>query len=300
MSTHPDISFEQMKAFRAVAEKLSFSEAAKSLFRTQSAISIQVSKLEDNLDQKLFHRSTKHIEMTPAGEILLRYVERIFETVQEAQAAIRDIDQQVKGLLVISTSDTTACYRLPKIFQEYQQRYPDVDINIQNHTSPQTIEKVANNSVDIGIATIRNLPAHVSSKPLFQRKDVLICHPDHPLANRSEVMLKDLERYPMVLLDNKCSSRRLLDSYCEQAKVRLDISMELSSIEVVKSLVRINTGISIVPQISVLEDIRSRLLKAVEVRDIERQEKVQTGPIYSNTRYMSNATKAFLKLLEEY
>lgn len=289
-----------MKAFHAVADKLSFSAAAASLFRTQSAVSIQVSRLEQNLDQRLFHRSTKHIEITQAGEILLSYVNRVFETMQEAQAALGDIDNDVKGRLTISTSDTTACYLLPEIFQDYQQRYPLVEIIIQNNTSPRTIEKVANNEVDLGIATIKNLPQHVSSKSLFRRKDILICHPGHVLANRSELMLKDLENYQFVLLDNNCSSRRLLDEYLAQAMVNLNIAMELSSIEVVKSLVKINTGISIVPEVSVLQDIQSGLLKGILITDIENEPSVQTGPIYNKTRYISNATKAFLKLLEEY
>jgi len=298
MPLNPDISFEQMKAFRAVAERGSFSAAATTLFRTQSAISIQVARLEHNLDQKLFYRSTKVVELTPAGIILQGYVNRIFDTVQEARAAMGDMDNVVKGRLVISTSDTTACYRLPLLFQEFQQRYPLVELLIQNHTSPQTIDKVLNREVDIGIATIRKMPAQLVSKPLFRRQDILICHPQHKLAHRADVLLKDLENYPVVLLDDKCSSRRLLDDYCTEAKVNLNIAMELSSIEVVKALVKIDTGISIVPEISVRADIEQGLLAGIAVADIAQQRAVQTGPIYHSARYLSKAAQAFLQLLE--
>ncbi|MFT5577496.1 MAG: DNA-binding transcriptional LysR family regulator [Paraglaciecola psychrophila] len=298
MPLYPDISFEQMKAFRAVAERGSFSAAAKTLFRTQSAISIQVARLEKNIDQRLFHRSTKSVELTPAGDILLDYVNRIFDTVQEARAAMGDLDNVVQGRLVIATSDTTACYRLPQLLQEFQQHYPLVELLIQNHTSPQTIEKVLSRDVDIGIATIRDVPSQLICKPLYQRQDILICHPQHMLAKCGDIALKKMEKYPALLLDQQCSSRRLLDDYCVKAKVRLNIAMELSSIEVIKTLVKIDTGISIVPEISVRTDIEQGLLAGVAIADITQQPGVQIGTVYHSRRYLSKAAQAFMLLLE--
>jgi DNA-binding transcriptional LysR family regulator len=298
MPLYPDISFEQIKAFHAVAQRGSFSAAGKTLLRTQSAISIQVSRLEKNIGQKLFQRSTKSVELTPAGDIFLNYVNRIFDTVLEARNAMGDMDYVVKGRLIISTSDTTACYRLGGLLREFQQSYPLVELQIQNHTSPRTIEKVLSRDVDIGIATIRNMPTQLVCKPLFPRRDILICHPQHRLASCGGVGLKDLQGYAMVLLDEKSSSRRLLDDYCAQAEVSLDIAMELSSIEVVKALVKIDTGISIVPEISVRGDIEGGLLAGIAIADIAQQPPVQIGPIYHSRRYLSKAAQAFLLLLE--
>ncbi len=91
-----------------------------------------------------------------------------------------------------------------------------------------SIEMVMQNEVDIGIATLSYLKPGLEAIPLFSRYDVVICHPDHALAERKEVFLKDLEQYMCILLDQNCSSRRILDEFCRTFKVKLPISMQLS------------------------------------------------------------------------
>lgn len=291
----PDISIEQLKAFVAVAELKSFSLAAKQLFRTQSAVSVQVSNLEILLDCQLFARANKTITLTDAGEVFLSYADKVFLNLNHAAQAVADLKTKVSGRLVISTSDTTACYRMPILIQRYRRTYPEVEIIIKNATSLDTVEIIKSGGADLGVATLRNLPQGLDSRPLYQRGDCLICHPEHKLAKRRSVLLKDLEAYPMVLLDKNCASRRILDAACEQSKVNLEVSMELSSIEVVKSLVKINSGISIVPKVSVQNDVKQGLLKTLSIEDFNRKQ-AHIGLIYQQGRYQNSATQAFIKM----
>jgi len=263
-----NVTFEQLNAFHAVAKHGSFSKAGELLFRTQSAVSIQIAKLEETLGQKLFHRTTKSVQLTDAGEIFMHYVDDIKRLLDEAEQELIDLEGMDRGRLSISTSDTTACYRLPNILQAYRTRYPGIEITIQNATSLKSIDQVLHGSVDMGIATLAYLKPGLEVVPLYSRSDVVICHPEHPLAGRKEILLKDLEQYVFVLLDKNCSSRRILDEACEKAKVKLQIAMELSSIEVVKSFVAINSGISIVPEVSIQDETAAGRLASIKIRDL--------------------------------
>lgn len=292
-----DITFEQLNAFQAVAKTLSFSKAAKLVYRTQSAVSIQILRLEDVIGQKLFHRTTKSIELTDAGRVFLKYATQIDDILKEAETELIDLKKMDKGKLTLSTSDTTACYRLPRILQSYKEKYPGIEIIVRNATSLKTIESVLNNEVDLGISTFKYLSPELETIPLFPRDDVVISHPDHPLAKRKRTYLKDLEQYPFILLDRNCSSRRILDEVCKEAGVQLNVAMELSSIEVVKQFVKINSGISIVPMISVEKEMTEQNLAAVQISDLNKADPIRMGIIYKKTRYLSLAAESFLDML---
>jgi len=294
-----DISTEQINAFHGVATTGSFSKAGEKIYRTQSAVSIQIARLEDSLGQKLFHRSTRQISLTDAGEIFLTYVDRIQRLLKEAEQELLDLQKMKRGKLVICTSDTTACYRLPTILQTYKKRYPGIEIVLRNATSLRTISLVSRNEVELGIATLSYLEAGLETIPLFNRSDVVICHPKHPLAFRKEIFLKDLEPYSCVLLDGNCSSRRILDDTCEKSRVNLKIAMELSSIEVVKSFVSIDAGVSIVPEVAIKKEIAEGKLASVKIREFKSTPKHAMGAIYRKDRYLSVAAREFLNMLEE-
>ena len=294
-----DMTFEQIKAFRTVAKHKSFSIAARELYRTQSAVSIQVANLEENIGQRLFHRTTKAVTLTEAGQIFLKCVKGIERIIDETEQELNDLHEMERGRLMISTSDTTACYRIPDILQEYREKYPKIEIIVRNSTSLKSIEMVMQGDVDFGIVTLSYLKPELEMVPLFSRSDVLICHPEHPLSGRKKVFLKDLEKYSMVLLDRNCASRRILDDACERAKVDLSIGMELSSIEVVKSFVAINAGISIAPEVSVREEVKSGKLKAIKIADFEGEKRKKMGVIYRRDRYLSIASRRFLEISKQ-
>ena len=104
----------------------------------------------------------------------------------------------------------------------------------------------------------------------------------------------------MILLDQNCSSRRIIDDLCERARVDLDITMELSSIEVIKRFVRIDAGLSIVPDIAIQEEVESGALSTVEISDFKEQPRHKVGVIYKEGRYLSRAARSFLEDLQAY
>lgn len=293
-----DISLEQIRAFKAVARTRSFSQAAELTFRSQSAVSSQIKNLEESLDEILFARSTRSLKLTNAGDIFLGYAEKILLLLDQSAQEIRDLKQEISGTLVISTSDTSASYRLPPLVKLFQERYPKIELIIRNDTSLRTLNAVETAEADLGIATIKALPNALSAFPIFTKSDCLICHPDHPLAKRKSVLLKDLEQHPILLLHSGSSTRREIDTACELAKVKLHVRMALSSIEVAKNLVQVNSGISIVPDVSVREEVRQGKLVTLAISDFQSSIK-EIGLVQHKTRYQSRASKAFVDLCLE-
>jgi DNA-binding transcriptional LysR family regulator len=294
-----DLPYDALRAFATVAEEKSFSRAGEKLLRSQSAISLKVAKLEECVGHRLLDRSTKRVALTEAGSVLLGYARQTEALLEQAAHELADLDGLERGRLVICASDTTGCYRLPAILKRYRARHPGIEIVIRNATSPRTIEALLAHEIDLGIVTLRQLDAGIEARPLFPRHDVLICHPDHRLARRRRILLKDLERYPFILLDERCSSRRLLDELCAASRARLEIKMELSSIEVIKRFVRIDAGLSVVPAMAVQEEIDGGQLASVEIADFERAARCDMGVVYKRDRYLSLAAQSFLDELEK-
>jgi DNA-binding transcriptional LysR family regulator len=294
------LPFEAMRTFGEVARLGSFSKAGEVLLRSQSAVSLQVAKLEEAVGRRLLDRTTKRVELTEAGSVLLGYLRQAETLLEQAGQELADLDRMERGRLVICASDTTGCYRLPGILQAYRERHPGIEIVIRNATSPRTIESVLAHEVDLGIVTLLDAHPGLEALPLFPRKDVLICHPSHKLARRRKILLKDLEQYPFILLDDRCSSRRILDDLCVEARAELPIRMELSSIEVIKRFVRIDAGLSVVPEMAVQEEIEAGHLGAVEIVDMSRAPKQHMGVVYKRGRYLTLAARSFLDALRVY
>lgn len=294
-----DLPYDALRAFVMVAEEQSFSRAGERLLRSQSAISLKVAKLEECVGHRLLDRSTKHVALTEAGSVLLAYARQTEALLEQAAHELADLDGLERGRLVICASDTTGCYRLPAILQRYRQRHPGIEIVIRNATSPRTIEALLAHEIDLGIVTLRKLNPGIEALPLFPRHDVLICHPEHALARRRRILLKDLERYPFILLDERCSSRRLLDDLCAGSRAQLSVAMELSSIEVIKRFVRIDAGLSVVPAMAVQEEVDAGQLAAVEIADFESAPAHDMGAVYKRDRYLSLAARSFLDELKD-
>src|SRR5207245_1430565 len=137
-----------------VARLRSFSRAAEQLFRTQPAISAQVRLLEQECGEKLFDRSGKKVQLTPAGEILKGYAERLLALQKEALQAIAELNQTPRGQLHIGANEATCLYVLPKTFARFKQLYPLVQISIYRNFSHKILQKVQEGQVDLGISLL--------------------------------------------------------------------------------------------------------------------------------------------------
>ena len=287
---------ERLIAFRAVAAEKSFSRAAEKIFRTQPAVSQAVRLLEEDIGERLFLRLGRTVELTQAGGILLEHVEEAFGSLDQARARIQALKELREGELTIATSDTTACYVLPPVLSEFRDRYPRVEVRILNRVSSVAAEQVARHEADIGVVTLPVSAPKLMSEPLVLREDVGICASGHALSERKRVTLADFVKHPLLLLDRGSNTRGFIDRQVEETGVAPNIAMELGSIEVIKKLVELGFGVSIVPRIAVRQDLERGTLSGVAV--FKRTECRTLGIVHPVKGMSSLAAQVFAEMLK--
>jgi len=292
-----DIETERLKAFVAVARERSFSRAAEKLFRTQPAVSQAVRLLEDEIGERLFVRRGRIVALTRAGRILLEHADAAFGTLAKAVAEIEALRELRTGEVTIAASDTTTCYFLPPILKVFRNAYPEVELRILNRPSPLAGEQVAAREADLGIVTLPLTNPRLASEALAVREDVAICGRDHPLARRRRISLADLAAYPLLLLDRGSNTRTFIDGQLRRGNMNPTVAMELGSIEVIKKLVQLGFGVSIVPRIAVEEEARRGHLHALRV--FPKREWRSLGVVYPSTGTESRAGREFVRILKE-
>ena len=289
------MDFERLNAFRAVAEEGSFSRAARKVYKTQPAVSQAIRALEDELGERLFLRLGRGVELTQAGRVLLEHTRQAFSALQRGRARIEALKELKTGLLTIGASDTTACYILPAALREFHARYPGIEIVISNRTSPVTLRHVLARQVDLGIVTLPVSDDGVVVLELIVREDVVICSPRAALAGRKRLRVRELAGHPLLLLDRGASTRSFIDRRLREAGVTPHVAMELGSIEVIKRMVELDFGISIVPRVAVAAEVARGDLREIQI--FPAKEARRLGAIHHRKGGLSPAAAEFLKLL---
>jgi DNA-binding transcriptional LysR family regulator len=292
-----NIDLEKLNVFLAVATEKSFSRAAVKLFRTQPAISQSIKLLEHEIGEPLFLRLGRTTELTPAGRVLLEHVEDAFGMLARGQARIQALKDLREGELTIAASDTTTCYMLPKTLASFRRRYPGVEVRILNRPSPIAAEQVATYVADVGIVTLPIDHPKLVSEALDVREDVAIVAAGHALARRRATTLVELARYPMILLDRGSNTRSFIDQQILASGAPARIAMEAGSIEVIKRLVELDFGVSIVPRIAVQHEVKNGALTALHL--FEKQDWRVTGIVYPRKGIANLAAETFVEMLKK-
>jgi len=287
---------QKLHVFLTVAKEKSFSKAAGILFRTQPAVSQAIRALEDELGEKLFLRLGRTNVLTQAGRILREHAEEAFDALERGRMRIKGLKELKEGELVISASDTTSYYILPRVLSLFREQYPGVEIRIRNRPSPVAVDQVAAHEADIGIVTLPISHPDLEAEPISDREDVAICASEHPLAQKPDVTFEDLLAYPLILLDTGSNTRSFIDQRLEEMKARPNIYMEIGNIQVIKKLVQLDFGVSVVPRISVMEEARQGILHFMSV--FERSEWRKLGVIFPRKGLYSPAAQVFVKMLK--
>ena len=246
---------DRLAVFRAVAREGGFSRAAAKLFRTQPAVSQAVRALEDELGEQLFLREGRRTRLTPAGEIWLAHVDEAFASLERGRAALAARQALESGELTIVASDTTARYVLPPLLALFRERHPGVELRIANRPSHAAAARVAARDADVGFVMLPVEQAGVEQRDLCALEDVAIVSPGHPLAARRRCRLEQLLEHPLLLLDRGAELRRFVDARIAESGATARVAMELGSIEVVKRLVALGLGVSIVPAHAVADEV---------------------------------------------
>lgn len=243
-----DINLELYKVFYYVATTLSFSEASRQLFISQSAVSQSIKTLEKKLGHTLFIRSTKKVLLTPEGELLLEHVKPALLMLDEGEALLSG-DNMLKGQLRIGANDTICRYFLIEYFRRFHQSYPDVRIKVTNSTSIGCVELLEKGQVDLIVCNSPNsrLGNHMKVKVLKDFHDVFVGDPDCFAFKHLPCSLKELLEYPILMLSSKSTTSEYLYHTFAVHDLKLLPEVELNSNDLLMDLARIGLGIACVP-----------------------------------------------------
>jgi DNA-binding transcriptional LysR family regulator len=288
----------RLRAFVAVARAGGFSAAARALGQRQSSVSQAVAALERELGEPLFVRGARRVTLTEAGAVLLPHAERAFAELATARAELAARRELAAGTLHLGTSDTLATYLLPPVFAAFRARYPAVELRLDNRPSPVVAARVAERALDLGVVTLP-LPAaataDVRTFSLATQRDVLVTPPDHPLARRARVPLAALAPHPLLLLDRGTATRAFLDERFAAAGVRPRVVMEMNGVEVLKRLVELGFGLSIVPEAACAREVAAGTLAARPLAGLPRREIALLTPTLGP---LAHAARAFIEVAQ--
>jgi DNA-binding transcriptional LysR family regulator len=296
-----DIPFtlDQLRILKAIAAEGSFKRAADTLYVSQPAVSLQVQNLEKQLNVPLFDRGGRKAQLTEAGHLLLSYGEKIITLCQETCRAIEDLQNLQGGTLIVGASQTTGTYLLPRMIGLFRNKYPEVSVQLQVHSTRRTSWGVANGQVDLAIIG-GEVPAELQETlriiPYADDELALILPVAHPLAKVEMIQKEDLYRLKFITLDSQSTIRKVIDkvlSRCDIDTKRLKVEMELNSIEAIKNAVQSGLGAAFVSVTAIEKELQINVLHRAPIKDVEVRRTLAV--ILNPSRYRSKAAEAFVR-----
>lgn len=290
------MDFDQLKTFMEVAKLGSFSRAAEKVLRSQPAVSAQIRQLEQEYGHKLFDRNTKSVRLTPAGEVVLDYARQLLELRTTSMQAASDWNGVPTGTLSIGANEGTFLYVLPRVFTEYHRKFPKVRISVYRSFTHKVSEKVEEGAIDLGVVTMPVKSPSLAATPVFRDRILLVVGPRSPLFHRPSVTLQELAEQPLIM-PKTGSIRKIIEKNLRPFRERLNITMELTSVVMIKQFVMDGFGVSLVCASFAREDIRmghARLLK-IEGLDLWRE----LALVYRKDRSLPLVASAFLDVAKK-
>ena len=264
-----DISLELYKVFYYVATTLSFSEASRQLFISQSAVSQSIKTLERKLEQPLFIRSTKRVQLTPAGKVLLKHIEPAMNLIQRGENQLTDRQSLGLGQLHIGASDTICRYFLVPYLERFHREFPGAHIKVTNATSIRCVELLETGQVDLIVVNSPN--SYLGNVPNVKKikdfQDVFIANEAFKELKGKKVSFKELLDYPILMLDRKSTTSEYLHNLFLQNQLDLVPEIELSSNDLLIDLARIGLGIAFIPDFCLSQTADSDSLFIVETKE---------------------------------
>lgn len=291
-----DVNYELYKVFYYVASTLSFSEAASQLFISQSAVSQSIKTLEKKLNQTLFIRSTKKVQLTPEGEILLRHIEPAVHLISRGENQLMDTSAG-GGQLRIGASDTICRYFLVPYLEKFHKAFPSAHIKVTNATSIKCVELLESGQVDLIVVNCPNayLGNLSSVKVIKSFQDVFIANPSFQELKGKKLSYKQLLKYPILMLDKKSTTSEFLHSQFQQHQLDLVPEIELSSNDLLIDLARIGLGFAFLPDYCI--DSNEKDLFVIHLK--EKLPARELALAYNKHLPISGALEEFLSYFEE-
>ena len=289
------MDFFQLETFLAVAQSGSFSGAAKIMHRTQPAISQVVRKLEQEIGEPLFDRSSRDGLLTDAGKVLQEYATKMLNLRREARASLEELRQLQRGTLVLAANEFTALYLLP-VLEEFRRFCPMIKVEVHRSLASSIADHVLDHTVELGVLSFRPENPLLQSVVVFRDELVFVVPARHPLAKARMVSIRQLGAESFVAHNVVSPYRMKVLEAFKRHKTPLNMDVEMPTIEAIKRFVAAGNGVALVPRVSVEPELNRGELVAVAVQELKLERKLRV--IYRKAGQLSHAGQAFLQVAE--
>jgi len=258
----------RLRIFHAVAKLGSFTRAGESLFISQPAVTFQIRQLEEHYQVRLFERGHGRISLTPAGELVMKYAERLIDLSDEMETRLTEMTEDMRGILNIGASSTLAETFMPVILSEFTALYPQTRPRLVV-ANAQTIEqRLASHNLDVGLIEGKASGEGVETEVCGEDELVVICAPDYPLAGSDTLTPKQIRDYEYINHEPGSAIRQRVEAYFREAAITpesLKSQMELGNLESLKRVVATGLGFAIVSRRSVEREVAAGQLVAISL-----------------------------------
>jgi DNA-binding transcriptional LysR family regulator len=288
----------QLEHFLAVVEERTFTRAAERVCRTQPAVSQSIKKLEEEVGAPLFARDVHEVSLTEAGRVLADYARRMVHLRDEALRQVTELKSLKAGTLAIAAHESAAVYLLPAPLRAYLQKFPDIKVGIYRSRLNEIPRQVMDREVDVGF--VKDEPAFHELQWVEVHSDEMVCiaSPNHPVATRTDVRVRDLGSEQFVLHHLCATTAEAVSRLFEQNGTRCRIVAELWSFENIKSFVQEEVGLAFVPGVTVRQELRDGSLIRVPVRELAISRR--TLMIYREQGYLSDTARELIKIVRAF
>lgn len=290
-----NVSLDWYKIFYEVAKKRNITEAAQSLCISQPAVSQTIKQLEESLHADLFLRTKKGVTLTKEGEVLHSYISEAMEKIKLGEAKVAEQVNLESGEIRIGSSDMCLQFFLLKYLEEFQKIYPKIKISITNGPTPETIKLLKEDKIDFGLVSEPfELEDKFTSIKVCKIEDIFICGEKYKDLSKQKITLKELEKYPLICLEEHTSTRKYIDERFKENGLECSPKYELATSNLIVDFAKRNFGIGVV-----VNKFAEEKLSKKEVYKIDIKEKIEPRNIciIKKEKLISKASNELLNFI---
>jgi DNA-binding transcriptional LysR family regulator len=288
---------ETLKIFCDLADLQSFSKTAEKHFLSQSAVSQQLAQLELTHKCQLISRKKRPIELTKEGRLLYHAAKDMLERYEQLKSELNALKSSTADRINVAAIYSIGMHTLPNYVKIFMVSYPKVNVHIEYLSSARIYELVLAGDVDVGLVAVPKRDKRLEVYDFENETLVLVCSPKHPLAGESQIDIHKVEFERYIGFGKDVPTRIWIDSILQRYNIIVHPAMEFDNIETVKRAVEINSGVSILPQTAILQEVSSGTIKAIPISNEGFFR--PTGIIVRKGKILGQAGRYFIELLRK-
>lgn len=262
----------RLKVFRSVASNLSFTKAANELFITQPAITKHIHSLEKEFGLRLFNRKGNKIYLTPAGNVLLEYSNKISNLELKLENELNKFKEKLTGKLRIGASTTIAQYVIPQVISKFHDKFPNVKLTLLSGNTEQIADALNKSEIDLGIVEGKVKNRDIRYIHFISDELVVAANPKNNLFTKEEISFQELLSLPLILRERGSGTLEVIEHALKSKKIKLsslNIVMYLGSTEAIKRYLENDNSIGFISTRAIERELSLGTLKIIKVKDFK-------------------------------